>query len=186
MNADERAKVAQQFGVAPEHVERDHLIWHLLAFLSQNVSDRIHFIGGTALARTHLPDGRLSEDIDLITIDDRKAVAADLDAALPLALARIHGRLTLDPLLSGAANTVAAILRSASGILVRIQLLWPAAECCGLPSTAPFGSAIATRRQPNLPSSLCRVRRVQDSDVGGPARNPRPLGPMGAQQNWGY
>ncbi len=123
MNADERAKVAQQFVVAPEHVERDHLIWHLLAFLSQNVSDRIHFIGGTALARTHLPDGRLSEDIDLIAIDDRKAVAADLDAALPRALARIHGRLTLDPLLSGAANTVAAILRSASGILVRIQLL---------------------------------------------------------------
>lgn len=123
MNADERAQIAQNFSVAPEQVERDHLISHLLAFLSKNFSDRIQFIGGTALARTHLPDGRLSEDIDLIAIDDRKAVAADLDAALPRALARTHGRLTLDPSLGGVANTVAAILRSATGMVVRIQLL---------------------------------------------------------------
>jgi predicted nucleotidyltransferase component of viral defense system len=123
MNADERAEVAQQFGVAPEQVERDHLISHLLAFLSQNLSERIHFIGGTALARTHLPEGRLSEDIDLIAIDDRKAVAQDLDAGLPRALARTHGRLTLEPSLSGVANTVAATLRSATGMVVRIQLL---------------------------------------------------------------
>lgn len=123
MNADERAKIAQQFGVAPEQVERDHLISYLLAFLSRDFSDRIQFIGGTALARTHLPGGRLSEDIDLIAVDDRKTVAADLDAALPRALARTHGRLTLDPPFSGVANTVAAILRSATGIVVRIQLL---------------------------------------------------------------
>jgi predicted nucleotidyltransferase component of viral defense system len=123
MNADERAQIAQQFGVAPEQVERDHLISHLLAFLSQNLKDQIQFIGGTALARTHLPDGRLSEDVDLIATDDRKAVAADLDLALPRALARTHGRLTLDPPLSGVANTVAAILRSSTRIVVRIQLL---------------------------------------------------------------
>jgi predicted nucleotidyltransferase component of viral defense system len=123
MDADERAEIAQQFGVAPDQVERDHLISHLLAFLSQNLDDRIQFIGGTALARTHLPDGRLSEDIDLIAIDDRKIVAADLDAALPRALARTHGRLTLDPPLSSVRNTVAAILRSDNGIVVRLQLL---------------------------------------------------------------
>jgi predicted nucleotidyltransferase component of viral defense system len=123
MNADERADVAQQFGVAPEQVERDHLVSHLLAFLSQNLDNRIQFIGGTALARTHLPDGRLSEDIDLIAIDDRKAAAADLDSALPRALARTHGRLTLEPPLSGVADTGAAVLRSATGIVVRIQLL---------------------------------------------------------------
>jgi hypothetical protein len=55
MNADERAQIAQHFSVAPEQVERDHLISHLLAYLSKNFSDRIQFIGGTALARTHLP-----------------------------------------------------------------------------------------------------------------------------------
>ncbi|WP_370368368.1 nucleotidyl transferase AbiEii/AbiGii toxin family protein [Mycolicibacterium sp. CH28] len=82
MKSDEKAAVAEQFGVVTEQVERDHLISHLLAFLSREFGDRMHFIGGTALARTHLPNGRLSEDIDLIAIGDRKSVAADLDAEL--------------------------------------------------------------------------------------------------------
>lgn len=90
MNIDERDAVAQQFGVAPEQVERDHLISHPLGLLSRDFADRIHFIGGTALARTHRPDGRLSEDIDLIAIAERKGVATDLDAALTKSLARIH------------------------------------------------------------------------------------------------
>jgi len=83
MDPDERDAVATQFGVSAEQVERDHLISHVLAFLSREFDDRIHFIGGTALARTHLPDGRLSEDIDLIAVGSRKEVAGDLDAALP-------------------------------------------------------------------------------------------------------
>jgi predicted nucleotidyltransferase component of viral defense system len=49
VDIDERDQVAQQFGVAPEQVERDHLISFLLGFLSERFSDRIHFIGGTAL-----------------------------------------------------------------------------------------------------------------------------------------
>jgi predicted nucleotidyltransferase component of viral defense system len=123
MDSDEREEIARRFGVAPEQVERDHLISHLLAFLSANFGERIQFIGGTALARTHLPDGRLSEDVDLIALDDRRAVAADLDAALPRALARTHGRLTLDPPFAGLTDVDAAILRSAGGLSVRIQLL---------------------------------------------------------------
>jgi predicted nucleotidyltransferase component of viral defense system len=115
--------VAQQFGVAAEQVERDHLISHLLGFLSREFGDRFHFIGGTALARTHLPDGRLSEDIDLIAIADRKGVATDLDAALPRSLARTHGRLTLESDLSGAPDTRPTILRTAAGRSVRLQLL---------------------------------------------------------------
>lgn len=123
MNSDEKAAVAEQFDVAAEQVERDHLISHLLAFLSREIGDRIHFIGGTALARTHLPNGRLSEDIDLIAVDDRRSIAADLDAALPRALARTHGRLTLDPALGSVPDTRAAVLRSSDGLTVRIQLL---------------------------------------------------------------
>jgi predicted nucleotidyltransferase component of viral defense system len=123
MNTDERDGVAQQFGVAAEQVERDHLISHLLGFLSRDFGDRIHFIGGTALARTHLPDGRLSEDIDLIAIADRKGVAADLDATLPKSLARTHGRLTLDAELSRAPDTRPTILRTTPGLSVRLQLL---------------------------------------------------------------
>ena len=66
MNIDERDSVTRQFGVSTEQVERDHLISHVLAFLGANLGDRVHFIGGTALARTHLPAGRLSEDIDIM------------------------------------------------------------------------------------------------------------------------
>jgi predicted nucleotidyltransferase component of viral defense system len=76
VNSDERDSIAAQFGVPTEQVERDHLISHVLAFLSTTLGEQVQFIGGTALARTHLPGGRLSEDIDLIAIDDRKSVAA--------------------------------------------------------------------------------------------------------------
>lgn len=137
MNADERDAVSAQFGVGPEQVERDHLISHLLAFLSQHFDDRIHFIGGTALARTHLPAGRLSEDIDLIAVGNRTDVASALDAALPRALARTHGRLTLQPALSGTADALPTVLRTASGLSVRVQLLsardrtaWPTERRC--------------------------------------------------------
>lgn len=123
MKSDEKDAVAEQFGVATEQVERDHLISHLLAFLSREIGDRIHFIGGTALARTHLPNGRLSEDIDLIAVGERKSVAAGMDAALPRALARTHGRLILDPALTSVPDTRPAILRTSDGLTVRLQLL---------------------------------------------------------------
>jgi predicted nucleotidyltransferase component of viral defense system len=133
MDLDERDQVAQQFGVAPEQVERDHLISHLLAYLSKQFGDRIHFIGGTALARTYLPHGRLSEDIDLVAIGTRRAVAEDLDNGLPRSVARTHGRLTLEPLFSSATDTRPVIVRTAGGIAVKMQLLssrdrivWPA------------------------------------------------------------
>jgi hypothetical protein len=128
VNIDEKTTVAEQFGVATEQVERDHLISHLLAFLSRDFGDRIHFIGGTALAPTHLPNGRLNEDIDLIAVGDRTSVAADLDAALPRALARTHGRLTLDPALSSVPDMRPAILRTSDGLAVWLQLLSPGTE----------------------------------------------------------
>jgi predicted nucleotidyltransferase component of viral defense system len=123
MDSDERDRIADRFGVGPRQVERDHLVSHLLAFLSERFGDRIHFIGGTALARTYLPDGRLSEDIDLIAIGERKALAAELDAALPRAVARALGRLTLEPALANVADTVPAVLHSDDGLSVRVQLL---------------------------------------------------------------
>jgi predicted nucleotidyltransferase component of viral defense system len=133
VDIDERDQVAQQFGVAPEQVERDHLISYLLAFLSEQFGDRVHFIGGTALARSHLPNGRLSEDIDLIAVGTRRAVAEELDNALPRAVARSHGRLTLEPLFSSVADTLPVTVRTAEGMVVKVQLLssrdrivWPA------------------------------------------------------------
>ncbi|MFI6870308.1 nucleotidyl transferase AbiEii/AbiGii toxin family protein [Nocardia sp. NPDC050406] len=123
MSFGERDSVAVQFGVAPEQVERDHLISHLLAAISRGFGDRVHFIGGTALARTHLVSGRLSEDIDLVALGNRRMLAAELDAALPRSVARSYGRLEWAPSLSDVPDTGAANLRSASGVFVKIQLL---------------------------------------------------------------
>lgn len=63
-------------------VESDHLISCLLGYLSAQFVDRIMFIAGTASARTHFVDGRLSEDIGLIAVDPRSGVARDLNRAL--------------------------------------------------------------------------------------------------------
>ena len=71
MNPDELDSVATQFGVASAQVEQDHLISHLLGYVSVHFADRVVFVGGTALARTHLVDGWLSEDIDLIAVGSR-------------------------------------------------------------------------------------------------------------------
>ncbi|WP_072816028.1 nucleotidyl transferase AbiEii/AbiGii toxin family protein [Rhodococcus zopfii] len=133
MNLNERDAVAAEFGVSPEQVERDHLISHLLAAIADRFADQVHFIGGTALARTHLPNGRLSEDIDIVALGNRTTLAADLDAALERAVARTLGRLSWAPALAAVRDTEAANLCTASGLSVKIQLLssrdrtvWPA------------------------------------------------------------
>ncbi|GAB0105872.1 hypothetical protein JMUB6875_48540 [Nocardia sp. JMUB6875] len=123
MSSVERDSVAAQFGASPEQVERDRMISHLLAAISLGFGDRVHFIGGTALARTHLVNGRLSEDIDLVALGNRSVLAAELDAALPRSVARSYGRLEWAPTLSEVPESGAANLRSASGVSVKIQLL---------------------------------------------------------------
>lgn len=54
---------ATHLGVPESQVRRDHLLSHLVHSLPRE--DRVVFIGGTALNRTHLPDVRLSEDLDV-------------------------------------------------------------------------------------------------------------------------
>lgn len=119
----ERDAVVAQFGVAVEQVERDHLVSYLLAAIAAGVGDDVHLIGGTALARTYLPGGRLSEDIDLVALGPRKPIAAKIDALLPRAVARTHGRLSWDPALSDIRDTEAARLVNPAGLSVKIQLL---------------------------------------------------------------
>lgn len=52
---DDRDEIAGRFGFAPEQVERDHVVSYVLALLRANFGERIRFIGGTDLARTHPP-----------------------------------------------------------------------------------------------------------------------------------
>lgn len=42
VNDDEGERVAAQFGVAAEQVERDHFVSHVLAFLSRRFIDQVH------------------------------------------------------------------------------------------------------------------------------------------------
>jgi predicted nucleotidyltransferase component of viral defense system len=68
LTESERQNVKETFGADDAQVERDHLISHVLAAISDDLGDRIRFFGGTALARTYVTQGRLSEDVDLIAV----------------------------------------------------------------------------------------------------------------------
>ena len=59
--------VAARLRVPERQVRRDHLLSHLIAGVAG--ADGVIFVGGTALHRTHLPDVRLSEDLDLHLLD---------------------------------------------------------------------------------------------------------------------
>ncbi|MEO8519632.1 MAG: nucleotidyl transferase AbiEii/AbiGii toxin family protein, partial [Dermatophilaceae bacterium] len=74
LDSEEASFVAAQFGVALEQVRRDYLISLVLVAVQAHTDDVI-FFGGTALARTFLTGGRLSEDIDLMAVTDRSATA---------------------------------------------------------------------------------------------------------------
>ncbi len=71
----DRERVKAEFSADDSQVERDHLISHILAELSTGMRQQLKFYGGTALSRSYLPHGRLSEDIDLIAVGPRPAIA---------------------------------------------------------------------------------------------------------------
>ena len=120
----ERAGVAEQFGVADEQVARDHVISHLLALLSAELPEAVTFFGGTALARSHLPDGRLSEDLDLIANApaERSEVARAVEQLFVSGLRRSFRDVRWDPPPTAVREPGAAVLWSSAGS-VRIQLL---------------------------------------------------------------
>ena len=70
-------RVQKLFDASQVQVDRDHAISHVLAAL-QRVRTQFVFFGGTALSRTFLTAGRLSEDIDLYSAD-RRSLCRELD-----------------------------------------------------------------------------------------------------------
>lgn len=116
-------QVAERFGVATTQVWRDHLVSYALAAISRTVgTEDVIFFGGTALSRTHLPDVRLSEDIDLIATGNRSDVAASIERSLRL-LRRTHGAVTFDPPLPSTRGATPAVMRTDDGLTVQVQLL---------------------------------------------------------------
>lgn len=119
----ELADTAAEFGVDDDQVRRDHLISHILHALSTTtVADRLMFFGGTALARTFLTGGRLSEDIDL-SGHHRARLASVLERELPRALRREFPGTQWVTSLVGQPDTAPAVLRTREGLQVRVQLL---------------------------------------------------------------
>ncbi len=123
LSPDDRDVIASRFGADDTQVERDHLISHLLAQLGPLVDGEIVFFGGTALARTHLTDGRLSEDIDLYAVGKRVDMAALLTDRWPRTVRAEYPGLAWAPALTDVGNTEPATLVTGDGLPVRVQLL---------------------------------------------------------------
>ncbi len=113
--------VAEQFGVADEQVRRDHLISHVLAAIEG--VDGVVFYGGTALTRTVLPELRLSEDIDLMAVRPRSAVAQDLVAAIDRGLARSFGEVRWQPPLEMTRDAQPSTLEVQGRLSVQVQVV---------------------------------------------------------------
>jgi predicted nucleotidyltransferase component of viral defense system len=111
-----------RFGVADDQVRRDHVISHILGAISMSLRGNVIFFGGTALSRTHLVHARLSEDIDLIAIGNRREIAEQLVKSIDAALLRTHGRVNWSPPF-GNRDVEPAIVYTPGGISIRLQVL---------------------------------------------------------------
>lgn len=116
-------RVENAFGVGRAQVERDHLISHLLASLARSVRDDVVFIGGTALARTHLPALRLSEDIDLIARAPRSGLGRRIEGTLVADFARSFGQIAFTPAFDQTRDSEPVLLSAPGRTRVQIQLL---------------------------------------------------------------
>jgi predicted nucleotidyltransferase component of viral defense system len=123
LSREDRAAVAERFGADDSQIERDHLVSSLLAGLAELVGDTVVFFGGTALSRTHLPAGRLSEDIDLYTSGDRRLIADELTTRWPSTVRREYPRLRWQPGLADVRDVEPARVVAEDGAAVRVQLL---------------------------------------------------------------
>lgn len=151
----EAATVAAGFGVALDQVRRDYLISLVLWALQVHTDDLV-FFGGTALARTYLADGRLSEDIDLIAVPDRRAVATAISRTIDRALRVTHGRTTWSVPLAGIRDVDPATLRTDDGVSVRIQLF----KAEGYP---PWPTTLLPSRQTGKPARLLPASVLESS-----------------------
>ncbi len=122
LSTEDLQAVQDAFGVDEAQVRRDHVISHCLAALTAISDDRLIFFGGTALARTRLPDLRLSEDIDLIARAPRTDIAQEIQDVLTMTLRPLIGTPTFEPALTQTRGAQASVMLVAD-VRVQIQLL---------------------------------------------------------------
>ncbi|MCO1579075.1 nucleotidyl transferase AbiEii/AbiGii toxin family protein [Crossiella sp. SN42] len=150
LDPDEEFGVAQRFGVARAQVRRDHLISHLLAALSEHVAEQVVFFGGTALSRSFVPEGRLSEDIDLIAVGRRRDVVSAVEQCLVRGTRREYPGLRWRQRLSEVRDVEPALLTAPDGTTVRVQLLNPV----GYPAWPTAPRALDQRYSDAPPATL--------------------------------
>lgn len=128
-------RVTEKFGVPVEQVIRDHAISHVLAGISASNKADVIFFGGTALSRTHITEGRLSEDIDLIAIGNREEACRKINETVERSLVRIYGRVSWRPRFDPNDDVTAAVAVTSDSVQIKIQLLnrqgyepWPTEE----------------------------------------------------------
>lgn len=118
---------ARELGVPEAQIRRDHLLSHLIAALP--LEDRVVFIGGTALNRTHIPDVRLSEDLDVHLVE---GPADDLVAHLIEAVRLEYPGITVDS--RKRRYDVATYPLQVDGLQVQIQVITERPEWRALPT----------------------------------------------------
>jgi predicted nucleotidyltransferase component of viral defense system len=127
--------VADAFGVDLEQVRRDYAISHILAAISRRLRNQLTFYGGTALSRTWLIDGRLSEDVDLLVHEQRRQVGAALAAVIEHDVAPACGPVAWSKDPASARDAELLSLQIGANTVVGVQLAdadsrphWPTVE----------------------------------------------------------
>lgn len=116
----EAEQVQQIFGATAAQVRRDHAISHVLEALA-SIPAEVIFFGGTALARTCLSRGRLSEDIDLYS-RDRRGLTSEIDR-LPELIAQEFPRAFWDSRPSEVSEPRQTLLVCDPEIQIQVQVL---------------------------------------------------------------
>lgn len=116
----EAGKVQSRFGATTPQVLRDHAISHILREI-QSLNSEVTFFGGTALSRTYLIDGRLSEDIDLYS-PTREILSEELDG-IPEKIEQEFPQANWEVLPSQVADPGSALLNCGGGIKINVQVL---------------------------------------------------------------
>ena len=120
LDFDEADEVQKLFASTQTQVRRDHAISHVLAGF-QSIPSEMTFFGGTALARTYLTQGRLSEDIDLYS-SNRQSLTKELDG-LPNKLEEEFPRAYWDGLPSQTSDSQSTLLICDTSIQIKVQVV---------------------------------------------------------------
>ncbi len=113
-------QIQRLFDSSELQVRRDHAISHVLAAIQHAEADFV-FFGGTALSRTFLTNGRLSEDIDLFS-NNREFLSHELDQ-LPAMIEKEFPGANWEFLPSQVSDPRSALLNCDSSIKIKVQVV---------------------------------------------------------------